>query len=145
MGPVEEGPVCVLNSTIARGPEVPVGNQGGDRRRASSLERRGQWLTRFASPGYEAIALGISSVGWCRPKAPCGQQRKGYNDRTSERCRHLVGARAVWEARSDEKLGLRRTFLSLAPWVVYAVLGAAGPRPAAVPVALPLEVDGFRI
>ena len=70
----------------------------------SSPERRGQRQTRFASTGWEAIALGISWVGWGRPKAPRGQQRQGYRDRTSERSRHLVGARVFWEAKRDEKL-----------------------------------------
>ena len=49
--PIEEGPVCVLNSNNARGQETPVRNQRGERQRASSPERRGQWQTRFASPG----------------------------------------------------------------------------------------------
>ena len=30
-----------------------------------------------------------------------------------------------------------------APWVVYSVLGAVGPRAAAAPVALPLEIMDF--
>ena len=47
-------------------------------------------------------------VGRRRPKAPRGQQRPGYSDRTSERSRHLVGALVVWEATRDEKLSLRR-------------------------------------
>ena len=62
-------------------------------------------------------------MGWRRPKAPRGQQRRGYSDRTSERSRHLVGARVVWEAKRDEKLGLRRPlFYFEAPWTVYSVL-----------------------
>ena len=32
-----------------------------------------------------------------------------------------------------------------APWAVYSVLGAVGPRAAAAPVALPLEIDGSRL
>ena len=47
-------------------------------------------------------------MGWRRPKSPNGQQRRGYSDRTSERSRHVVGARVVGEAKRDEKLGLRR-------------------------------------
>ena len=58
--------------------------------------------------GKEAIALGISWVGWRSPEAPRWQQRRGYSDRTSERSRDLVGARVVWEAKKTEKLGLRR-------------------------------------
>ena len=32
-----------------------------------------------------------------------------------------------------------------APCAVYSVLGAVGPRAAAAPVALPLEIDGSRL
>ena len=32
-----------------------------------------------------------------------------------------------------------------APCAIYSVLGAVGPRAAAAPVALPLEVDGSRL
>ena len=32
-----------------------------------------------------------------------------------------------------------------APWAVYSVLGAAGPRAADAPVAVPLEIDGSRL
>ena len=32
-----------------------------------------------------------------------------------------------------------------APWAIFRVLGAVGPRAAATPVALPLEVDGSRL
>ena len=31
-----------------------------------------------------------------------------------------------------------------APWAVYSVLGAVGPRAAAAPVALPHEIDVYR-
>ena len=113
MCPIEEGPVCVLNSNNAQGQEKPAGNQRGERRSASSPERHGQRQTRFASVGSEAIALGISWVGWRRPKAPRGQQRRESSDRASERSRHLVGARVVWEAKRDEKLGLRRPLFFL--------------------------------
>ena len=44
-------------------------------------------------------------MGWCGPKTPRGQQRRESSDRTSERSRHLVGARVVWEAKGDEKTG----------------------------------------
>ena len=85
-------------------------------------------------------------VGWRRPKTPRGQQRRGYSDRTSERSRHLVGARVVWEAKRDEKLGLRRPlFYFEAPWTVYSVLEAVGPRAAAAAVALPLEIAGSHL
>ena len=51
LGPIEEGPVRVLNSNNAQGQETPVGNQRGERRSASSPKRRGQWQTRFARVG----------------------------------------------------------------------------------------------
>ena len=51
LGPIEEGPVCVLNSNNAQGQEIPVGNQRSERRSASSPERRSQRRTRFASVG----------------------------------------------------------------------------------------------
>ena len=103
------GRTCLCsNSNNAQGQETPVGNQRGERRNASSPERRGQRQARFASVGWEAIALGMSWVGWHRPKARRGQQRRGYSDRTSERSRHLVGARRVREAMRGEKRGVRR-------------------------------------
>ena len=58
----------------------------------------------------------------------------------------MVSARVVWEAKRDGKLGLRRPFFFFeAPWAVYSVLGAVGPRAAAASVALPLEIDGSRL
>ena len=88
----------------------------------------------------------MSWVGWRRPKAPRGQQRRGYSDRTSERSRHLVGAHVVWEAKRDEKLGLRRPcfFLSRRGRST-PVLVAVRPRAAAAPLALPLQIDGSRL
>ena len=88
----------------------------------------------------------MSWVGWRRPKAPRGQQQRGYSDRTSERIRHLVGARVAWEAKRDEKLSLRRPFCFFkAPWAVCFVIGVVGHRDAAGPVALPLGIDGSRL
>ena len=88
----------------------------------------------------------MSWVGWRRPKAPRGQQPRGYSDRTSMRSRHLVGARVVWEAKRDKKTGFATAFIFFeAPWAVYSVLGVVGPRAAAVPVALPLEIGGARL
>ena len=43
--------------------------------------------------------------GWRSPEAPRKLVRRGYRDRTSERGRDLVGARAVWEAKRNEKTG----------------------------------------
>ena len=54
----------------------------------------------------------------------------------------------VWfgRQRGIKKLGLRRpSFFFEAPWAVYSVLGVVGPRAAAVPVALPLEIGGARL
>ena len=85
-------------------------------------------------------------MGWRRPKAPRGQQRPGYSDRTSERSRHFVGARAVWEANRHEKLSFAMALIFFeAQWAVFSVLGAVGARAAAAPVALPLEIDGSRL
>ena len=36
------------------------------------------------------MALGVSWMGWRRPAAPHGHQRRGYSGRTSERSRHVV-------------------------------------------------------
>ena len=90
----------------------------------------------------------MGSLGWAGagPKAPRGQQRRGYSDRTSERSRPMAGARVVWEAKRDEKLGL--------PWPCFFLrrrgrstlcYRAVGSRAAAAPVALPLEIDGSRL
>ena len=87
-------------------------------------------------------------MDWRRPETPRGQHRRGYSDRTSERSPHLVGARVVWEADGDEKLGLRRlSFFVETPWAIFSVqrVGAVGPPAAAAPVALPLEIDGSRL
>ena len=68
------------------------------------------------------------------------------SDRTSLRSPHLVRAGVVWEAKRDEKLGLRRPlFYFEAPWTVYSVLEAVGPRAAAAAVALPLEIAGSHL
>ena len=84
-------------------------------------------------------------VGWRRPKALRGQQRRGYSDRISESSRHLVGALVVWEAKRDENWVCDGLHFFEAPWAVYSVLGAVGPRAAAAPVALPLGIDGYRL
>ena len=53
------------------------------------------------------MALGVSWMGWPRPAAPHGQQRRGYNGRTYERSREVVVGRVTFEVQDDEKLGLR--------------------------------------
>ena len=50
-------------------------------------------------------------MGWRRPAAPHGQQRRGYSGRTSERYRHVVVGRVTFEVQGDENLGLRRSRL----------------------------------
>ena len=77
------------------GQETPVGNQRGERRQASSPERRSQRQIVFAGTRLEAIALEISWVGWRTLEAPRWQQRRGHSDRSSERSRDVVGARAI--------------------------------------------------
>ena len=55
------------------------------------------------------MALGVSWMDWRRPVAPHGQQRPGYNGRTSERSRDVLVGRVSFEVPGDEKLGLRRS------------------------------------
>ena len=57
------------------------------------------------------MALGVSWMGWRRPAAPHGQQRRGHSSRTSERSRDVVVGRVTFEVQGDEKLGLRRSRL----------------------------------
>ena len=59
------------------------------------------------------MALGVSWMGWPRPAAPHGQQRRGYSGRTSEQSRDVVVGRITFELQGDEKLGLRRSRLFL--------------------------------
>ena len=87
--------LCAKIRITHKGQETTVGNQQCERRQASSPERRGYRQIVIAGTGSEAIALGISWVGWRSPEAPRGKQRRGYSDRTSERNRALVGAREV--------------------------------------------------
>ena len=54
--------------------------------------------------------LGVSWMGWRRPAAPHGQQRRGYSVRTSERSSDgVVVGRVTFEVQGDEKLGLGRS------------------------------------
>ena len=48
------------------------------------------------------MALGVSWMGWRRPAAPHGQQRRGYNGRTSERNRDVVLGREVSRCRATK-------------------------------------------
>ena len=57
------------------------------------------------------MALGVSWIGWPRPAAPHGQQRRGCSGRTSERSRDAVVGRETFEVQGDKKLGLRRSRL----------------------------------
>ena len=55
------------------------------------------------------MARGVSWMGWRRPAAPHGQQRRGYGGWTSERSRDVVLRRVAFEVQGKEKLGLRRS------------------------------------
>ena len=57
------------------------------------------------------MALGVSWMGWRRPAAPHGQQRRGNSGRTVERSRGAELGRVTFEVQGDEKLGLPRTRL----------------------------------
>ena len=57
------------------------------------------------------MALGVSWIGWRRPAAPHGQQRRVYSGRASERTRDVVFGRETFEVQGDEKLRLRRSQL----------------------------------
>ena len=95
---------CVLNSNNAQGQETLVGNQRGERLPGAPRPVADSFCQRRIG-GYRSWdALG----GLAPPQRPRGQQRRGYSHRTSERSRHLVGARVVWEAKRDGKLGVRR-------------------------------------
>ena len=48
------------------------------------------------------MAVGVSWMGWRRPAAPHGQQRRGYSDRISERSHHVVIGRLTFEMQGDE-------------------------------------------
>ena len=88
-----------------------MGNNRGERWLASSPERRGYRQIVLAGSGLEAMALGVSWMGWHHPAARHGQQRRGYSGRTSERSHHVVVGRVTFEVQGDEKLGLRRSRL----------------------------------
>ena len=85
-----------------------MGNDRRERWLASSPERRGLRQIVLAGSGLEAMALGVSWMGWRQPAARHGQQRRGYSGRTSERSHHVVVGRATFEVQGDEKLGLRQ-------------------------------------
>ena len=59
----------------------------------------------FAGSSLEAMALGVSWMGWRRPAAPHGQQRRGYSGRTSERSRDVVVGRESFKVQGDKKTG----------------------------------------
>ena len=46
----------------------------------------------FAGSGLEAMALGVSWMGWRHLAARHGQQRRGYSGRSSERSHHVCGS-----------------------------------------------------
>ena len=48
------------------------------------------------------MAVGVSWMGWRRPAAPHGQQRRGYSGRTFKRSRDVVVSRVTFEVQGDE-------------------------------------------
>ena len=84
-------------------------------------------------------------MDWRSFEAPRGQQRRGYSDRTSERSRGLVGARAVWEAKSLKNWVCDSLDFFKARRTVKAVLRAFGGSAAAAPVVLPLAMATSRL
>ena len=86
--------------------------------------------------------LGISWVGWRRPKAPRGQQRRGYSDRTSGRSHHLVVV-LVWFGRQRGMKNWACDGFDFFLGPVGVLLCAT--RAAAAPAALPLVIDGSRL
>ena len=107
---------CVLNLTIIlithKDEETPyntTSNQRGQRRQASSLERRG--TGRLVWPALAGRLSVLGPLGW----AGAGQKpHAGSSDGdtatelATQQSRGLVGARVVWEAMRNENLGLRR-------------------------------------
>ena len=88
-----------------------MGNDRGERCLAPSPERRGYRQIVLVGSGLEAMAPGVSWMGWRHPAVRHGQQRQGYSCRTSERRRHVVVGRVTFEVQGDEKLGLQRSRL----------------------------------
>ena len=93
------------------------------------------------------MALGVSWMGWRRPAAPHGQQRRGYSGRNSERNRHVC---VSWLC-NFRGAGRRNTgFVAVsivfeASQAVYAVLRTFGGRAAAAPVAPSLALVASRL
>ena len=48
------------------------------------------------------MALGVSWMGWRRPAAPHGQQRRGYSDQNSGRSRDVVVGCVTFEMQGDK-------------------------------------------
>ena len=98
---------CVLNSNNARVKKHTLAtDEASDGTRPPRNTTASDRLV-LPAPARRLSLLG--SLGWAgaAPKPHAGK-RRGYNDRTSERSRNLLDARVVWEAKRDEKLGLRR-------------------------------------
>ena len=62
------------------------------------------------------MAVGVSWMGWRRPAAPHGQQRRGCRGRTPERSRDVVVGRETFDVQGDENwlCGGLDCFLSVA-------------------------------
>ena len=87
---------------------------GDGSRPPRSAAARGRFV--LAGSDLEAMALGVSWMGWRHPAARHGQQRRGYSSQTSERSRQVVVGRVTFEVQGDEKLGLRRSRLFSKRW-----------------------------
>ena len=122
-----------------------MGNDRGERWRASSPERRGKRQIVFAGSGLEAITLGVSWMGWRHPAARHGQQRRGYSGRTSERSHHVVVGRVTSRCRATKNWVAAVSIVFEASQAVYAVLRTCGGRAVAAPVVLPLAMVASRL
>ena len=86
-----------------KGQRTPVGNDRGERWLASSPGRSGHRQMVFAGSGLEAMALGVSWMGWRHhPAAGHRQQRWGYSGRTSERGHHVAVGRVTLGCRATK-------------------------------------------
>ena len=84
----------------------------------------------------------MGSLGWdgAAPKPHAGSSDGNTAiELLSEVVTWLVPG-VVWEAKRDEKLGVTALIFFKVPWAVLSVLEAVGPRAAAAPVALRLEI-----
>ena len=118
LGPIEEQRILLTTSKNAQG---STNARGQPTRRATARVLPGvprsaaDCFCRHRRRGYRSWHV---LDGWRSPEAPRRQQQRGYSNRISERSRDLVGARVLFEAKRDEKLGLQRpcNFLGRRGW-----------------------------